>query len=132
VSAEVDYLDASAVVKLVVAEAGSAELRAWVRDRPRVASCALIRTEVPRAVRHLGPEALALAHQAIAAIDLIAVDDRLLDTAAQLDPGIIRSLDAIHLAAALALGSDLRSIVTYDARMISAARTLGLPVVSPA
>jgi len=128
---EVDYLDASAVVKLVVQEAGSRELRVWVRDRPRLASCALIRTEVPRAVRDLGPDALAMAHRAIASIDLIAVDDRVLDTAAHLDPSILRSLDAIHLAAALALGSNLHAIVTYDARMMGAARALGLPLVLP-
>lgn len=127
----VDYLDASAVVRLVVEESGSEELRAWVSEREKIASCALIRTEVPRAVRHLGPDALALAHRAIAGIDLIAVDDRLLDTAALIDPAVVRSLDAIHLAAALALGPDLRAIVTYDVRMIAAAHTLGLPCILP-
>jgi predicted nucleic acid-binding protein len=127
----VDYLDGSALVKLVVAEAGSAELRAWLRGRDRLASCALVRTEVPRAVRHLGPAALASARRVIAAIDLITVDERLLDTAAMVEPEVIRSLDAIHLAAALALGSDLGTIVTYDLRMVSAARRLGLPVDLP-
>ena len=55
-----------------------------------------------------------------------------LDIAAHVaDPGV-RSLDAIHLATALSLGDDLGVLLTYDARMADAARSLGLPVESPA
>jgi predicted nucleic acid-binding protein len=43
----------------------------------------------------------------------------------------MRALDAIHLAAALGLGTDLGAVVTYDARMSSAAQALGLPVIGP-
>lgn len=39
----------------------------------------------------------------------------------------MRSLDAIHLAAALSLGTEIHAVVTYDARMISTAHGLGLP-----
>ncbi len=41
----------------------------------------------------------------------------------------LRSLDALHLAAALRLGC--RSVVTYDERMAVAARELGFDVVAP-
>ena len=44
---------------------------------------------------------------------------------------VIRTLDAIHLAAALAAGEDLGGIVTYDARMADAARAGGLLVLAP-
>lgn len=127
----VAYLDSSALVKLVVVEPESRALRAWVSSRARVASCALARTEVPRTVRHLGAEAKGLAHRVLLDIDVIALDDRLLETAALLDPAIMRSLDAIHLAAALSLGPDLDAVVSYDERMLAGARILGLPTERP-
>jgi predicted nucleic acid-binding protein len=43
----------------------------------------------------------------------------------------IRSLDAIHVATAAALGDDLVAVVTYDRQMVRAADHVGLPVVSP-
>lgn len=56
----------------------------------------------------------------------------LLDRAATLAPtGLLRSLDAIHLAAAQIVGGDLRAVVTYDQRMAEAAGDLGLAVEMP-
>ena len=52
--------------------------------------------------------------------------------AASLQPVVLRTLDAIHVASALALGSELDAFVTYDDRMAEAARAIGLPVVRPA
>jgi uncharacterized protein len=72
------------------------------------------------------------ARRQLANIDLIRVDDDLLARAAEIEPPTVGSLDAIHLATALSLGSDLAAIVTYDARMSTAAQTLGLPVIAPA
>ena len=43
-----------------------------------------------------------------------------------------RTLDAIHLATAIALGPELDAFVTYDDRLADAARAVGLPVVRPA
>jgi uncharacterized protein len=60
------------------------------------------------------------------------VNKRILDAAAVLRPSELRSLDAIHLATALALGSDLAHIVTYDERMLAAAHELGLRTAAPA
>ena len=59
------------------------------------------------------------------------LDDELLDGAAALDGGVLRSLDAIHLAAAQMLADELDAIVTYDQRMTAAAGLLGLPVDAP-
>ena len=72
------------------------------------------------------------ARRQLASIDLISLDDDLLARAAQIEPPTVRSLDAIHLAAALGIGPDLGAIVTYDARMSAAAQALGLPVIAPA
>ena len=126
------YLDASAFVKVVVEEPGSGALRTFLADRSgsRVSS-ALLRTEALRAVRHLGPTALATVRDGLRRVALVAMDDRILDAAGVLEPRVLRSLDAIHLATALALGDDLETIVTYDDRMVEAARLIGLPSVSP-
>ena len=67
-----------------------------------------------------------------AGLSLIALDDALLDRASDLGPSDLRSLDAIHLAAALSLGDDLGAVVTYDDRMAAAATGLGLVVAQPA
>ena len=67
----------------------------------------------------------------LGAIALLTIGDRVLKTAARLDPPGLRSLDAIHLATALRLASDLTAFVSYDVRQLEAAATLGLPVTSP-
>ena len=126
------YLDTSAFVKVVVEEDGSGALRTFLADhRARRVSSTLLRTEALRAVRHLGPEALAAVRGGLRRIDLIGIDDRVLDAAGVLEPRVLRTLDAVHLATALSIGDDLEAIVTYDARMVEAARLLGLPARAP-
>ena len=65
-------------------------------------------------------------------IHLIRLDDALLDAAGLLDPRIVRSLDAVHLAAAQQVAPVLSALVTYDRRMASAASLLGFRVEAPA
>ena len=125
------YLDSSALVKLVIAETESQALRRYLRGEPQRASCVLARVEVLRAVRSHGAKATARARQVLRRVDMIQLDDDLLDDAATLDAGVLRSLDAIHLAAARTLGDELTTIVTYDGRMASAADVLGLVVETP-
>jgi len=67
----------------------------------------------------------------LSGIGLIALDDALLGAAGALDVAGLRSLDAIHVAAASELGEDLTCIVTYDRRMAAAAKALGLAVAQP-
>jgi predicted nucleic acid-binding protein len=85
-----------------------------------------------RAVRHLGARPTASARAVLQRLDLLRLDDALLDAAGSLDAGVLRSLDAIHVAVALALAARLEAVVTYDARMAGAARRLGLRVAAPA
>lgn len=124
------YLDSSAFVKLFAEEAESERLHAWLPQWPLRASCGLLRTEAVRALRPHGLEHVARARAALGAIRLVSLDDRLLDGAGDLSPQC-RSLDAIHLAAAQALGPELGVVVTYDARMAAAAAALGFPVATP-
>ena len=53
------------------------------------------------------------------------------DAAGRLSLASLRSLDAIHLAAALTLGPDLAGIVAYDDRLAGHAEALGITVKAP-
>lgn len=124
-------LDSSALVKLVTTEAESKALRRFLRQHPtdRRVTSTLARVEVVRAVAAGGPSAVAHARRQLARLDQITIDRDLLDAAATLVPGtILRSLDAIHLAAAQALGASLKCVLTYDRRMQDAATALGIVV----
>jgi len=125
------YVDASALVKLVIREPESDALEDWLGRPAAMVSCALARTEVPLAVRPSGADAVTRARRLLGSIELIQLDDELLDLAGELE-GPLRSRDAIHLAAALELGDELEAVVTYDTRMTRAAGALGLPVAAPA
>ena len=130
-SADTAYLDTSAFVKLLVREKESAALRRHLRQRRVLTSAAVIRTEAIRAVTRAAPELAASVDAWLRRLALIDIDRPLLDRAAQVLPTSVRTLDAIHLAAAMALGSDLAELVTYDARMAAAATVNGLDVTSP-
>lgn len=61
---------------------------------------------------------------------LIALDEEIRRIAAGIG-GSLRSLDAIHIASALAIGDRDVQFVTYDDRQANAARDCGLTVVQP-
>jgi predicted nucleic acid-binding protein len=131
-NASVAYLDTSAFLKLVVSEPESSTLRRFLLRWPQRTSAALLRTESVRALRRAGyGQLVGSARRLLKAMPLIHLDELLLDSAAELDPPELRSLDALHLAAALRVGSDLGVFITYDERLGSAARERGLLVDSP-
>jgi uncharacterized protein len=126
------YVDSSALVKLAVREPESAALRRYLgRRRPLVCS-ALARVEVARALMSLDTEATRRGNEVLARIDLVRINDRILHAAGAMVPPELRSLDAIHLATAQQFADELRGIVTYDNRMATAAKALGLRVAQPA
>lgn len=124
------YLDTSALVKLVVRESESGALVRWARQHS-LASSDLARTELVRAVRRVDPAAVTAARNVLSAVHLIRMTPDVLDAAARLAPDTLRSLDAIHLASALALGDDLDSFVSYDDRQAEAVRLAGITVLQP-
>jgi predicted nucleic acid-binding protein len=128
------YLDSSALVKLVVAERESDGLESWVaaRNHTRVIGSDVARVEVVRAARRVDADAVAAARDLLSGVDLIRVSAELLDLAADLGEVTLRTLDAIHLATALSLGTDLETFVAYDHRLLVAARAAGLPTAAPA
>lgn len=127
------YLDTSALVKLVVAEPESEALLSWINDTETDwVSSDLARTELIRAIRRVVPERAVRAREVLESVTLIEVTTQTFEEAARIDPPLLRSLDALHLAVALDLGDDLDALVTYDDRLAEAAAANGVITVAPA
>lgn len=126
------YVDTAAIVKLLVMETETAALIDWLGEhQPRLWSSDLLRTEVVRAVRRTAPGLIVKTRELLSGIDLITPTTATFTRAGELEPPELRSLDALHLAAALELGDSLDVMLTYDLRLAQAARGFGIPVVSP-
>ena len=95
-------------------------------------TAALARTELLRAVADGGVTSIADARSLLDSLDTVALSRSLLDHAGTLPLVRLRTLDAIHLAAAQRAGPSLRAVVTYDTRMVEVADVLGMPAVGPA
>jgi uncharacterized protein len=129
------YLDASALVKLATPEAETDALRAKLGTYDARVTSRLATVEVARALRRRGAASAALGDavaEAFSGLAIVELDEAIAVSAGSIDPPTLRSLDAIHLASALALGPDLGSVVTYDLRLADAARAAGLEVIAPA
>lgn len=129
------YLDASALVKLAIREAETAALRDHLgayeaRMTSRVAQVELSRAFLRRG--DAGGSGTVAIPDVMQNVSVIELDAELARRAGGLEPPALRSLDAIHLASALALGDELDAFVTYDTRLADAARAAGIAVVSPA
>lgn len=124
------YLDTSALAKLVRSEPETRALRLWLGGRRWVISD-LHRTELRRAASRAGGRAPARADRLLAESDILKVDADVFDAAGRLTPPTLRSLDALHLAAAMMLGPDLAGIVVYDASLRRAAAFAGITAESP-
>jgi len=129
--AGVAYLDSSALVKLVITERESPFLEAEILERSGLISSWLAAAELRRAVRRTGRQSLvSRLDDLLGAVYFIELTQALLETAGELDPRELRTLDAIHLATALSVEASLE-FVTYDRRLAAAARQNGLHVLSP-
>jgi len=99
----------------------------WTGDLPRAVT---VINDLATRGRRLGRDVFERVRAAVP-VDLIGIDDRILESAGMLEPRVLRTLDAIHLATAVAVGDDLDAIVTYDERMADGARLLGLSTATP-
>lgn len=127
------YLDTSAAAKLVCPEAESAALATYLAahiDTPLVSS-ALLYPELLRAVTrnfpHLADRAVALAHRVM----IVPLADDIVISAATIGSPLLRTLDALHLATAVTIASELEAFVTYDKRLSDVAIGIGVAVVAP-
>ncbi len=127
------YLDASALLKLLVEEAESAALVEWLGQHAQLpaVSSELALVEVVRAVRRLAPEAELDARTLVSQLDLIPLSSEVLAHASAVGDPTLRTLDALQLASALAVRDALTAVVVYDHRLATAARDAGLDVVQP-
>lgn len=126
------YLDTSAAVKLLTAEEGTKSLLRWLESHEdRVFSSDLLRTELSRVARRTAPDLMVRARAILDALVIVTLSTELCERAAILEPRLLRSLDAIHLAAAMEMGDDLRGLVTYDRRLAAGAESLGIRVLTP-
>jgi predicted nucleic acid-binding protein len=124
------YLDASAIVKLVVSELESPILLHWYIEVERAVTSRIGVVETRRAIRRRPHDEARLA-QVIDRLEVFELDADIDQRASAIAPLSLRTLDAIHVATALAIPG-LGSFVTYDERLAEAARNVGLPVVRPA
>lgn len=127
------YLDSSAVLKLVVPEAESRALWAWLHAWPDQFTSSLAAVEVLRALkrRKASPTMRTRAEAVLSAITTVNLDAAILRTASQLKDPLLRALDAIHLGAALSIGDYPEAFVTYDERLAATARRMKIMVASP-
>ena len=128
------YADTSALLKRVIIEPASANLRRVLLERTAsgdvVAASSLVWLEVWRSLRRLRVDDPDLtAGTALVGVDEIPLTDDILHRARRIGPDMLRSLDAIHLTSAVAVGAS--AVLTYDNRLADAAAVSGFEVLSP-
>ncbi|MGH3799707.1 MAG: type II toxin-antitoxin system VapC family toxin [Pseudonocardiaceae bacterium] len=131
------YLDSRAVLKRVLVEPESADLVAGLdkhhTEGDVLVSSSLAWIEVARALRSLRGATLAeVADDVDAALSGVAEHPLVAEVVAlarRVNPAVLRSLDAIHLASALLLDADV--VLTYDQRLTAACSDSGLAVAAP-
>jgi len=127
------YADTSALVKFILPEAESDALDQWYHGNEiQLLSADLTRTELMRAVRRRNPQHVTLVSEMLVRIGFISLDHSVYDEAGEMPPIELRSLDAIHLAAARLVKSQIAGMLTYDDRLAEAARAIGIRTFSPA
>lgn len=127
------YVDTSAALKLLREEEYSSDFADFYDSNADASwvSSALLRIEVMRAVNRVMPALLPDARDLLTAFDVISIDDDIVDAAMNEPNRSLRSLDAIHLATARVLGTELNAVLTYDDRLATAAAEAGISAVMP-
>ena len=126
------YFDTSALAKLIVREFETRALEAWLDSSGAVpVSSVVARVELMRFARRHGDEEIFRVASLAEKLDFLTLSDDVVHLAGSLDPALLRSLDAIHLATALDLGSIISGVVTYDKRLAEACALHGLEVIAP-
>jgi hypothetical protein len=130
------YMDTSALTKLLIAEPETAELRVWltahIEQGESAATSTLGRVELMRTVARYGEAGQSdRARYLLDGLDVLPLTESVMTLAESIGPATLRSLDAIHLAAAAHFRQELSAFVTYDHRLLSGCREIGLTAASP-
>ena len=126
------YIDSSALLKLAFPEAETAALEADLAAREGLVSSRLTRVECARALRRESRRVpLYGLEDLMEGVVLMDMTPEIAERAGELQPAVLRSLDAIQVATALSVGDNSLEFITYDQRLADAARANGLTVVQP-
>lgn len=131
------YLDSSALIKRVINEKEStafiAELDKFHESGHLTASASLAWVEIARTLRVRNDASYQyiadLTRDAMLGVAEIPLSAGVMNLARRIEPNLLRSLDAIHLAAAIEIDADL--LVTYDDRLATSAELNGIHVAAP-
>lgn len=126
------YCDSSALLKLFVEEIGTRAMRQFLAGDVEMTSSVIAQVEVLRGLaRRGGEDDSKRAAAYLDSMTMLALGESVLKRAAAMKPVALRSLDAIHLASALQLSPPPDAFLSYDERLLEAARAIGLPALSP-
>lgn len=125
------YLDSSALVTLISGRSYAGDLAKFLLTWPAMpmATSTVGVVETVRTLDQVGSYPTLLEDLARRFAEIV-VTEEIRDAAAMLPRGV-RTLDAIHIASAQAIGDVLEVLVTYDKRMLDVARAVGLRAEAP-
>ena len=123
------YVDTSALGALLVERLESDALEGWLdQTSDMLVSSDLLEVELRRLAVREGIDQTDVT-RLLDGVSLAALDRAVYRSAGLLPMPYLRTLDALHLEAAMRL--DAAAVLTYDRRLSKAARSVGLRVVAP-
>jgi uncharacterized protein len=132
------YVDTSALLKLLVREAESEAVETELLQWSKLATSVVTEVELPRAIaraREERPDAVidgsVVLQGILASAAIVPLDADIVKRAREVSPVHVGALDAIHIASARSLGSDLAAVATYDHRMQDALAKIKVEVLAP-
>jgi hypothetical protein len=125
---ELVYLDTSVALRTILEVPERTHVQSWMDQAGTLVSSRLLRTDVVRALRREGRPLV----EATPLLDRVGLLEIGRDThaVAETIERHVKTLDALHLAAALLLGEPV-VVATHDRMMKDVATHLGLEVVDP-
>jgi predicted nucleic acid-binding protein len=126
------YVDTSALGRVLLGEDDAPSIVEALGRYDRHWSSELIVVELRRLARR--GEVDASAEALLEALDLVVVDRAALEAASRIEPTVVRSLDAIHLSAAVGLHAvgDVAAVLTFDQQLRRGCEHHGITVEAPA
>ena len=125
------YVDTSALGRVLLAEPDAQAIRALLAEHDASWSSELLVVELRRLAWREGLEEAA--GRLIEPVRFVPVSSESLERASWLEPAFVRSLDAIHLEAAVSLhvGGMIDGVLTYDRQLADGCAHHGLRVHAP-
>src|SRR5205807_1192858 len=125
------YLDTSALGRVLLAEPDAQVIRTALARHDEWWSSELLSIELRRLGRREG--LLAAADRLLSIVSLSALDSAAVRRASHIEPADVRTLDAIHLDAAVQLhaAGTIDAVLTYDQQLQAGCAHHGLPVRAP-